>query len=314
MILQRNTFGRLGDSVSRLGFGAWAIGGLHYGEVSRIDADQTINAYVEAGGNFIDTAQAYGISEEILGDYLSSEGLRRSVFLCSKTGATDEKEIRSSLENSLRKLKTDVIDLYYIHNPPSEESEMEHVLAVYRDLKKEGKIRGIGASVKGPNVTSETQELCLRYIDSGDIDAIQLIYSIFRQKNDAVFETAGNAGVALVGRTALESGFLTGKYKPGHRFHHKDHRNRWSPQRIDEILKNTERLRNAKAAGYFGSLSEMAIRFAYDESGLQNVIVGARTEKQMASNLKAAGEMMIPDDWRRELIERYGEPGDLGNF
>lgn len=304
----------MGDSVSRLGFGAWAIGGLHYGEVSRKDADLTIRTYLEAGGNFIDTAQAYGVSEEILGESLKAEGLRDSVFLCSKTGATDEKKIRAALESSLTKLKTDVIDLYYIHNPPTEQNEMEKVIDVYKDLKKEGKVRGIGASVKGPNVTSETRDTCLRYINSGDIDAIQLIYSILRQKNDAVFEAAGKAKVALVGRTALESGYLTGKYKPGHRFPLSDHRSRWSADRVDRILQAAEQMKETMAFGLFDSLSEMAIRFSFEEAGLQNLIVGARSERQMLWNLKAAGEMALPADWRRELIERYRDPGDLGNL
>ena len=306
-------FGRMGDRVSRLGFGAWAIGSKGYGDEPKGDALAALEAYVEAGGSFIDTARGYGKSEAIIGEFLRGRRDRSRLFLCSKTPAPPD-EVRKEVETSLELLGVDFVDLYYLHNPPSDVGEMEDLLAAFLQLKGEGLIRGIGASIKGPNVTPETQQLCRQYIATGAIDAIQLIFSIFRQGNRAIFKEAREAGVALVGRTVLENGFLTGRYQPGHRFPDGDHRSRWTDETLDRILDAVADVGAVACRAEFDSLAGMAIRFAYEEEGLTTLIIGARNPGQVEKNLQSARFDCKHPGWRAELIERFVERNGLGNL
>lgn len=310
--MDKVTFGRMGDQVTRLGFGAFAIGSKGYGRVERADALAALEAYVGGGGNFIDTARMYLDSEQIIGDFMRTHGLRDRLFICSKTAALDEQAIRQEVETTLTALGIDRVDLYYLHAPPDDSAEMAQVLGVFEALREEGKIRGIGASIKGPNVTGETSALCRRYIATGRIDAIQLIYSVFRQANSAVFEQARSAGVALVGRTVLENGFLTGKYRPGQSF--TDHRHRWSQDKVDCILEEAAALAKHPALAHFDDMAQLAIRFAYDEPMLTTIIVGARNAPQTAANLLAAEKSGLPPAWREGLLEHYGDNQSLGNL
>jgi myo-inositol catabolism protein IolS len=307
-------FGRMADGVSKMGLGAWALGSAGYGPVEKDKALEIIDCYITGGGDFIDTAMGYKLSQEIIGEYFKTHpSVRNKIFLCSKTGWLGEDEIKADVETSLKSMNTDYIDLYYLHAPPTDPRERDRVIAVFDGLKSQGLIRGIGASIKGPNVTEETQILCNQYMETGLIDAIQLIYSILRQTNSRVFETARKKGVAIVARTALESGFLTGKYKPGHSFSKNDHRSRWSREDLDRILKETQILEE-QIEGEFSSLSQKALRFVYDEPGIDNMIVGATSPEQMKINLAVADMIPPKSNWREPLIKKYGQRSDLGNF
>jgi len=304
----------MGDEVARLGFGALAIGSAGYGDVTRDDALAALETYVNSGGTFIDTARDYGKSEEILGEFIRTHKVRDRLFICSKSGSLSEEEIRRDLDRSLAALGIDCIDLHYLHNPPGDPAEMDRVLTVFDALKREGKIRGVGASIKGPNVTAATQDLCRQYIATRKIDAIQIIYSVLRQGNRSVFEEAQSAGVAVVGRTVLENGYLTGNYLPGHCFAEGDHRRRWGRAELDRILQEVVSLEKMPCRKSFDNLTQLAIRFAYEETGLTNVIVGARSARQVGANLAAATKSDLPCDWSHELIERYAAGEVLGNL
>jgi len=285
--LSRVPFGRMQDEVTRLGFGAWAIGSKSYGEVSRETAAATVRAYLEAGGNFLDTARGYAQSESVVGEVLRTEGWRNQVFLCTKVAPVEPEVMRRTFEESLRELGLEQVDLLYLHAPPEEPAEMERALEQMTKFREEGKTRGIGASIKGPNVTADTIELHRQYIRTGVIDAIQLIYSVLRTDARVIFEEAKAAGVALVGRTMLESGFLTGKYGPDHRFAEGDHRQRWTREKWSAIHEAVERLKAIAAETNCASVTELALRFALDEPGLTTLIPGAKNPDQVQQNLRA---------------------------
>lgn len=307
-------FGRLKRRVSRLGFGAWAIGSVGYGPVERGHALAALETYVNSGGNFIDTARIYGNSEDLVGGFVKAHGARKELFVCSKSKSVVEEAIKQDLEETLVRLRAGYLDLYYLHEPPENLEEMNRVLEIFENLRRQGLIKGIGASIKGPNVTSLTQELCLQYIHSGRVDAIQLIFSVFRQRNRTVFQAAEAAGVAVVARTALENGFLTGKYPPGHRFGEKDHRGRWDGPRVDEILSEVARLKASAVTAHFENLADLAIRFAYDEPLVTTILVGARDEGQVQSNLRTVFSAGLPHGWRDGLVRRYETNETLGNI
>ena len=318
--LEKRVIGRTGVQLTALGFGAWPIGGVKYGVVSESGAVKTIYAYLEAGGNHIDTARGYGDSELYLGKVLS-EGWRDKVFVASKThggGSVDTiPQIRSDLETSLRLLQTEYLDLYYLHRPPDDLDTMNRTLDEFEALKSEGKIRAIGASVKGPNVTPKTVDLCKQYIDSGRVDALEVVYSILRQLNAGVFDYAKEKGWDIIARTAIESGFLSGKYKPGHIFKSTDtsvdHRSRWSDETQTKIFELVSEMGKNAVRPPYENLAQVAIRFALAPAGVTSVIVGARNAEQVNRNMAIEKLPPIDEDIMERLRKDYRDVGEICN-
>ena len=309
--MKQNKLGRTGMMVSEMGFGAWAIGGMgegfNYGEVAEEDAFACLEAYLEAGGNHIDTARYYNSSERLIGLLLEGASARERVFLATKTFENTHDGIHRELGESLRLLRTDHVDLYYLHMPPDDPAEMNAALDVLETLREEGVIRAIGASIKGADVTDATAALCRQYIRTGRVDALQVIYSIFRQKIREAFAEAESAGVALIGRTSLESGFLTGKYRLGHRFTGHDHRTRWSPERLDRALSCAQELAETAVRPPYETLPHVAIRFAMAPDAICSTIVGAKSAKQVRANLQALNLPPLSPEVIDQLIRDYGD-------
>lgn len=313
---RKRLFKRAGFSISELGLGAWGIGGKNVGSITKIEARDTILAYVEAGGNFIDTAGGYGESEVIIGNALKETGLSGSVFIATKSKSGEEAEtvkgLRKDLEASLRNLQRETIDLFYLHRPPEDDEVMDRALSELEKFRKEGKIRAIGASIKGPYVTDATVDLCKKYIDTGRIDAIQMVYSILRQKNIESMRYAYENDVGIIGRTSLESGFLSGKYPVGTRFASDDHRRRWNG-RIDEILGNVESIKRKYVGDPYENISQLAIKFALAPKQVTSVIVGAKNVAQVESNIKASLLDAVDTELLNDLINEYGGLTEYSN-
>jgi aryl-alcohol dehydrogenase-like predicted oxidoreductase len=306
----KRLLGRTGIQVSELGFGAWQIGGIQYGPVPEAEAVEIIHRYIQAGGNLIDTARAYGASEAILGKVLSQGKLREQIVLATKTQKGSDAQtvpaIREDLEESLRLLKTDCIDLFYLHQPPDDPAVMHQAFDLLESLKKGGKLKAIGASIKGPAVTDATVKLCRQYIDSGRIDAIQVVYSILRQKIAPIFEYAHQKGVGIVVRTSIESGFLSGKYRPGQVIS-EGHRKRWTPETQSLIFQKVTEMEGYAIRPPYRSMAEVAVRFSLEPRGVSTVIVGARTPEQMQKNLAIASLPSLPPEMRARLEKEFGE-------
>ncbi|MEO0562997.1 MAG: aldo/keto reductase [Chloroflexota bacterium] len=302
-----------GEAISKVGFGAWAIGGVQYGEVTEADAVETLETYFALGGNFIDTARAYHESERIIGEVTARLGNRENIFIASKTKQLTAEGIHEELEATLRLLQRDYVDLYYLHAPPDSPDDMNRILDVFSDLKAAGKIRLIGASIKGPDVTQHTVDLCRQYINTGRVDALQVIYSIFRQRIAEMFTAAHEHDVAIVARTSLESGFLTGKYKPGHQFGGDDHRQRWSRARLETILSHVAEVEQIALKSPYETLSQVALRFALDTPGIDTIIPGAKNARQLRSNLSILNLPPLDEAVYKHLIQRFGNPDPIYN-
>jgi aryl-alcohol dehydrogenase-like predicted oxidoreductase len=315
-------FGQTGFSATVIGLGAWPIGQKEtddgstgsYGRVDPKDAQRTVERYVELGGNFIDTARNYGTSEEIIGrcDFMRTR--RESIFLATKTGQTGSREafrrIEDELTTSLRNLRTEYVDLYQIHNPPEDPDLIDELLDIFSGLRERGLIRAIGASVKGPDVTDATVALAKRYVDTGRVDALQLIYSMLRRGHEETFAHAARHGVTVIARTVLESGFLTGKYRPGDSFD--GHRSRWGAERRDAILEAAGSLASRLPAGY-GSLAQAALRFAAERPEVGVVIPGARSEAQVEANWSVNALPPLPPEFLTAVDALPVELADLAN-
>ena len=318
--IRKRLFGNTGIEVSEIGFGAWPIGGSHYGDVPDSDGIKAIETYIDAGGNHIDTARGYGKSEMLVGNVLNNVD-RDHIFLASKTIKGDcidtIPEIRKELEESLRQLKTDYLDLYYLHLPPDDIETMKRALDEFETLRSEGKIKFIGASIKAADVTPATLELCHQYIDTGRVNALQVVYSILRQLHTGMFENASEKGVAIIARTAMESGFLSGKYKSEHVFNgtiKNDHRNRWSAEKQKQIFAMAEEMKDWAVAAPYQTLAQVAIKFSLAPKQISSLIVGAKNAHQVQMNVDAA---LLPD-LRGEIVEKlvseYSEMTALANI
>jgi aryl-alcohol dehydrogenase-like predicted oxidoreductase len=305
-------FPGLSVPVPICGLGGWALGGRAYGPVERQVARATLIRFIELGGVFIDTAEAYGASEEIIGEVLAELGGRERMVLATKTQHHRPADIHRALEQSLRRLRTEHIDVYQIHAPPEDEVAMNAVLETYDTLRQAGKIRIVGASVKGPLVNADTVALSRRYLRSGRVQALQVIYSLLRPGNAAMFAEAAQAGVAIIARTVLESGFLAGSYRPAHVFARDDHRRRWSAGQLQRILQAVQELAADLPAGA-SSVTELAIRFALSAPGVSVVIPGAKRPDQVERNWQAAARPPLSPADVAALCRRLEGLQDLTN-
>lgn len=305
--------------VTAIGLGAWPIGQKadgtgSYGVVAPEEGRAVVERYVELGGTFIDTARGYGTSEAIIGSCSFMQSDREKIFLATKTHHTKSMEelpqIERDLESSLRELRTDYVDLFQIHAPPEEPDLMERVLDEFVKLKERGLIRMIGASVKGPDVTPQTVKLAKAYIDTDKVDALQLIYSIYRRAHEETFQHAYAKGVAIIARTVLESGFLTGKYRAGAEF--TDHRARWSPERREVLIAEAARLRDQLEAPY-ESLAQAAMRFALESQEVSVIIPGARSTAQVEANCAVDALPPLSHGFRNALEQLPDRIHDLAN-
>lgn len=308
--LPERPFGGTGVTVSEVGLGTWPLGGVDaglgsYGPVDSEMAINTIRCYLDGGGRLIDSARAYGPAEAHIGRALREGSYpRESIFIASKSQNTESreqfKEIRNDLHRTLEDLNTEYVDLYQLHRPPEDPALRDEVLSVFELLRDEGKIRYIGASIKGPLVTPDVTALCRDYIATRRVDAIQVIYSIFRQRNSTVFELAKDNGVAVIARTVLESGFLTGKYLPGESFK-AGHRARWSQEKIDRLVAAAAELKKLCQSAGYETVAQLAQRFALADPRVSSIIPGARNPSQCRSNLDVAYVSELPSAILSEL-------------
>lgn len=296
-------------SVSELGFGTWAVGAKIYDNITENDSFEAFDAYLAAGGNFIDTAESYGETETLLGEYLAKRPDKNKIVLASKTVDGEHADtvcnLKGKVEQSLRRLQRDYLDIFYLHFPSEEEDVMNESLEILDTLKKEGKILAIGASIKGPDVSDATIALSRKYIDTGKVDVIQLLYSAVRQKNQEIFEYAVQNNVALIGRTSLESGFLTGKFKADTVFGKNDHRARWNA-RIGTISNHVEKLqKTVYDSGWDDSLLSFAIRFAIEPEAITSTLIGAKSKKQMDGIMAAYDKGPLPKEAITYIAENF---------
>jgi aryl-alcohol dehydrogenase-like predicted oxidoreductase len=310
-----NPLGHSGLNVSALGFGAWPISGTTYGDTPRTDGLKALERYLELGGRFIDTARAYRTSENIIGEVLHKSNLRSEIVIASKTKANNPHAMIKDLETSLGELRTDYLDIYYLHQPPADIAERDIALEMMHKFKEEGKIRVIGASINGPDVNTDTEQMCRDYIATGEINVIQMIFSIFRQGLRPILQLAQANGVGIVGRTTLESGFLTGKYSPGTTFPEGDHRNRWTLEHRDRIFEAVKQVRSLIGENpTSNNMVSAAIRFAIDEPGIDTVILGAKNARQCDQTFRLDQIPHLSESVRQNLIETFVGQDSLCNL
>lgn len=311
-------FGRTGRSVSEIGFGAWAIGGS-WGDVSEADAQAALNAALDAGTTFIDTADVYGDgrSEKIIADVLNARGGERP-FVATKAGRRlsphvsegyNKDNLTMFVERSLKNLATDCLDLVQLHCPPTEVYYRPDVFEAMESLIEVGKIRNYGVSV-------EKVEEGLKAIEYPGVASVQIIYNIFRQRPaDLFFNEAKRKGVAVIVRVPLASGLLTGKMNAQTTFAADDHRafNRngeafdkgetFSGVPYDVALQVVEDIRRLVPGDV--TMAQFALRWILMNEAVSTVIPGAKNADQANGNASASGIDEISPSTMEELKAIY---------
>ena len=231
--MRHRSLGQTGINVSEVAFGAWGIGGKAYGQVERNESLNALARAEELGCNFVDTASVYGDSEAILGEFL--EG-RRHKWLVSTKYSGQEAGLEATLENQLRTMNLDAVDLYMVHWVPSESNDPLYE-ALYR-IKKAGKARLVGVSLY-------TIDEIRRVLADSRVDAFMVAFSLLDPDPFlAKLETIRENKVGVLVRSSLKEGFLTGKYARDAKFPNpNDQRHKWSAEQIAATVDAAEQFR-----------------------------------------------------------------------
>jgi aryl-alcohol dehydrogenase-like predicted oxidoreductase len=291
-------FGNTGMQVSEIGLGAWQLANPDWGIDDRTEALRIVEQSLAAGCNFFDTAPGYGRgrSEELLGQAL--ESARKDVIICTKFGYTPEgvenfntDNIRPILEGSLRRLRTDYVDILLLHNPPRElmDGRSATQYAELEQLKAEGKIREYGVSLDW----KVELELVMETTQS---KAIELMYNVFYQEPRDAFTMAQERGAGLIVKVPLDSGWLAGRYRGNATF--TDVRDRWSPEVIARRAALLEQFAALVPEGT--SLAHAALQYTLAHPAISTVIPGAKTVAQALDNF-AAADGRLPADVVRAI-------------
>ena len=298
--MQYRELGRTGWKVSTVSFGAWAIGGS-WGNVDDKDSLAALHRSIDLGVNFIDTADVYGDgrSERLVAQLRKERS--ETIYVATKAGRRlnphvaggySRANLTAFVERSLKNLNTEAIDLLQLHCPPTEVFYMPETFGVLDDLVHAGKLRHYGVSV-------EKVEEALKAIEYPNVQTVQIIFNIFRQRPaELFFAEAIRRKVGILARVPLASGMLTGKLTFKSTFESDDHRafNRhgesfdrgetFSGVDYEAGLKAVEELRTLIPAGW--TMPQFALRWILMHNAVTCTIPGAKNPAQAEDNVKAA--------------------------
>jgi len=305
--MKQNQLGRDGFPVSVIGFGGWALGG-QWGQQNDTDSVAALEKAIEAGVNFIDTAPGYGDgrSESVIADMLVNlpPSVRQTIHVATKTPPStgpwpptpycrwqdrySAAYIRSDVEQRLKNLKTDCIDLLQLHSWTRAWNDDPQPLLVLQKLREEGKIRKIGIC------TPEQDQNCVvQLMRDGLVDVVQVIFNLFEQEPAAqLLPVAAETGTGVIVRVSLDEGALTGKYAADHEFPADDFRSSYfagdriarTAARVDQIAADLKEFQLDEDY----TLADTAIQFSQSHPAVSTVIVGMRNPEQVGKNVATA--------------------------
>lgn len=330
--MEYREIGRSGIKASAVTLGAWGIGGgFQFPDTDDNESIRTIHAALDAGVNIIDTAPVYGFghSEEVVGKAI--RGRRDRTILSTKCGLWwgDEegsyrftwdghrvkrnlspRTIRVEVEESLRRLNTDYIDIYYTHNPAVEPflTPIEETIGVLMDLKKEGKIRAIGASNCEPHHINS-------YLELGEISMVQRRYHMLSREVEAeILPLCQANGIGFHAYSPLANGLLTGKYDRNYKAPEGSSRAGgplWGPELYPAVLEFVDGFKDI-VTGLNCSRTSLAVAYLLAKGEHINVIFGARKEKHLQDHLRGAelklsGELVTEIDRRIDAFYAHAQ-------
>jgi len=310
-----------GEAIAEVGLGTWQLGSADWGNIDEQQAFSILDAYTNAGGNFIDTADVYGMgtSERFIGQYLKQTG--KKLFIATKLGRRGDAPngwpqnftydaIKRHVEDSLEHLGTNRLFLEQLHCIPTDELRKGDVFDHLRRLQQDGLIQHFGVSVE----TAEEALICLEH---KDVASLQIIFNLFRQHlADAFFDKAQQQGTALIARVPLASGLLSGKFSTETTFSETDHRSynaNGDAFNVGETFSGIEFKKGIKFAEEIktllpeGNLAQQAIRWILQHPAITTVIPGASKVSQVQSNVAAAELPAFDEGTMHALSHLYNE-------
>lgn len=308
--MEYRTFGRTGWKVSEVGYGMWGMGSWTGSDDD--ESLQSLHRAVELGCNFFDTAWAYGAghSERLLGELLRQYPTRRlyaATKIPPKNGIWPSKRgflledvfpydhIIDYTNRSLQNLQVETLDLMQFHVWEDAWAERDEWQRAVEDLKQQGKVQAFGVSVN-----RWEPENVLATLETGHIDAVQVIYNIFDQApEDRLFPACERLNVAIIARVPFDEGTLTGNLRKDTRWPEGDWRNSYFvPENLNASVDHAEALRPLVPEGM--SLAEMALRFILSNPAVATVIPGMRKLRHVDANIAASDGSGLP----AELVEK----------
>lgn len=303
--------GKTGIEVSEISYGAWTIGGSHYGKTDDKESISAIHAALGSGVNFIDTANTYGNghSETLIAKAL--KGMKEKPFIATKAGNDyhnsptlvpnyDAKYLEFCVNESLKRLEVEAIDLFQLHGPPLDVLEKGEVYETLDKLKKEGKIRFSGISVRSYHEFDEGELAA----NQDKVDVFQIRYNSIEQfPNQKLLPQCGEKNIGTIIRTPLLFGLLAGRFSKDSQFGEGDHRKHTlSPDLLEVYIDQFNSL-DFLLDGSLGTPAQVAIRFVLSHPAVSTTIPGGRNPKQVEMN-NAASEMgSLPEDILQKVYE-----------
>lgn len=296
--LRKNILGNTGLEVTALGYGAMELRGEPRGRaITPEQAKEVLNAVLDAGINYIDTSIDYGSSEEFIGEFIS--GRRSEYYLASKCGCAvgappgagrgdnphvfTRENVIAGVEQSLRRMKTDYIDVMQFHSSPSKKTlEEQGALDAVLELQRQGKVRFIGVSGTLPNLPEQ--------IGMGRFQVFQIPYSAVEREHEELLSAAADAGAGVVVRGGVAKGAPSGSSR------RRDQWEAWERAGIGELLEGM-------------SPMEFILRFTLSHPALDTTIVGTMNPEHLRANVEAAAKGALPEDVYEEAKQRLDAAG-----
>lgn len=305
--------GKTGMEVSEISLGTWQVGGKWGSGFDRQLADKIINTAIDEGVNFIDTADVYenGLSEKAVGKAVRNR--KEEVFVATKCGRQISPHVnegytpaalRSFVEESLQRTGLEYLDLIQLHCPPTDVYYRPEIFGTFSRLKQEGKIKHFGVSV-------EKVEEGLKAMEYENVETVQIIFNLFRQRpKELFFEQVKKKNIGVIVRVPLASGLLTGKFDGSTNFGKEDHRNfnrngeafdqgeTFSGLDFEKGLKAVDQLKQLFPE--VENLAPIALKWILSFSEVSCIIPGASKVDHVQSNLSAVN---LPD-LEKDSIEK----------
>ncbi|HEX7905386.1 MAG TPA: aldo/keto reductase [Chitinophagaceae bacterium] len=314
--MQYRKFGNTDLLVSEIGFGAWAIGGaamigstaIGWGDADDKVSVAAINASIEEGINFFDTADIYGLghSENLLGETI---GHKKEVVIATKVGNVSRNEqfttdyskeyILAACEASLKRLRRETIDYYQLHSARTQHLQQGDCIEAMQQLQKEGKIRYWGLSLNTFDPLPEAEFLVEQNWGNG----FQLVFNLLNQKALTLMRQSAAKGFGIIARMPLQFGLLTGKFDKGYSFTNNDHRkNRLTKEVIETSNKALEPVWTL-CSKYNCSKTALALSYVLGHPEVSTIIPGIRTAEQAKTNSSGLFKLQQEDI---TMIEQLG--------
>lgn len=305
--MQYRKLGKTGLKVSVIGVGTWQFGGEWGHDYTQQEVDRILHKAKDTGINLIDTAECYGdhLSEAFIGEFLQRD--RREDWVVAtkfghkfhshlqRTTQYGAQEVLQQLEDSLRALRSDYIDLYQFHSGDDQAFDNDDLWTMLDKQVQAGKIRHIGLSLNKSNSMHQTS--AASKVGAG---AIQVVYNRLDRGPEAdVFPACMDQDLGVLARVPLASGYLSGKYRPGAEFAPNDVRHNHDRAAVDEKLKQAEEIKRTEVPQDV-NMAEWALAWCLRHEAVTCVIPGCKNEAQVESNARAA--LLAPTDhpqiWR----------------